>query len=70
MQNNLYNHNQIETIDFWRRIMRKSSMIKFLLLMSVIFIFLLCLFVSWAQQDENTSIKKEMILPAPALPAL
>jgi hypothetical protein len=50
--------------------MKKSSMIKFMLLVAIIFIFLQCIFVSWAQQDEGPVIKKEMVLPAPALPAL
>ena len=50
--------------------MKKSSMIKFLLLVAIIFIFLQCIFVSWAQQDESLTIKKELVLPEPALPAL
>jgi hypothetical protein len=50
--------------------MKKSSMIKILLLVAIIFIFLQCIFVSWAQQEESLVIKKEMILPAPELPAL
>ena len=50
--------------------MKKSAMIKFLLLVLLIFMFLQCIFVSWAQQDESPVIKKEMVLPAPALLAL
>jgi len=50
--------------------MKASSMIKFLFLVALIFIFLQGIFVSWAQQGESPVIKKEMILPVPALPAL
>jgi hypothetical protein len=50
--------------------MKKSSMIKFFLLVAIIFIFLQCIFVSWAQQDGSVTIETEQMLPAPALPAL
>lgn len=50
--------------------MKKLAMIKFLLLVAIISIFFQCIFVSWAQQDQSPVIKKEMVLPAPALPAL
>jgi len=50
--------------------MEKSTVIKYLLLAVIIFIFLQCIFVSWAQQDEKFTIKIELVLPAPALPAL
>ena len=50
--------------------MNKSAMIKFLLLVLIIFILLQSMFVSWAQQDGSVTIEKELILPAPALPAL
>ena len=49
---------------------KKTTLLKFLLLVVIIFIFLQGIFVSWAQQDESPVIKKEMVLPAPALPAL
>ncbi|MFC1844414.1 hypothetical protein ACFLZ5_06445 [Thermodesulfobacteriota bacterium] len=50
--------------------MKKSIMIKYALLLVIIFAFLQCIFVSWAQQDKGGTIKKELILPAPALPTL
>ena len=49
---------------------KKTTLLKFLLLVVIIFIFLQCIFVSWAQQDESLTIKKELILPTPALPIL
>ena len=50
--------------------MKKTIMIKYLLLLVIIFVFLQCIFVSWALQDEGVTIKKELVLPAPVLPAL
>ena len=49
---------------------KKTTLLKFLLLVVIIFTFLQGIFVSWAQQDESLTIKKELILPKPALPAL
>jgi hypothetical protein len=67
----IYNKiNQIGIIDGRRSIMKKTSMIKYLLPVAIIFIFLQCIFVSWAKQVESPVMKKETVLPAPALPAL
>ena len=49
---------------------KKTTLLKFLLLVVIIFIFLQGIFVSWAQQYESPTIKKELILPTPTLPIL
>ena len=50
--------------------MKNSAIITILLLVVIIFISLQCIFVSWAQQEESPTIKKELKVPSPAFPAL
>jgi len=50
--------------------MKNIIIIKFIVLVALLFIFIQGLYVSNAQQDESPAIKKELIMPAPALPAL
>jgi uncharacterized membrane protein len=57
------------TFYIWRRIMKKITAIKLLLLI-IIFLFLQSIFVLSAQQDESSAIKKEMKVPTPEFPAL
>jgi hypothetical protein len=50
--------------------MKNTTILKFLLLVTLLFIFLQCIYVSGAQQNESLTIKKELKVPAPALPTL
>ena len=50
--------------------MKNATLLKFLLLMVLLVSFPQCIYVSGAQQDESLTIKKELKVPAPALPTL
>ena len=50
--------------------MKNIIIIKIGVIVMLLYVFIQSIYVSKAQQDESPVIKKELIIPAPALPAL
>ena len=50
--------------------MKNIIIIKIVVIVMLLYVFIQSIYVSKAQQDESPVIKKELNVPAPALPAL
>ena len=50
--------------------MKNILIIKIAVIVMLLYVFIQSIYVSKAQQDESPAVKKELNMPAPALPAL